>query len=686
MKFKITFIIFIVLVVSLIITLNIFFQKSYETEIAEQVNRQQLLIARAVSGSIEDFIFHTEDKAVAIAQLIGLRGINSNGLCKFIGYTFAELHEEIPLEVTVFNSKGDIVGCSKNRFNKVGITRFLMAKFRGLKSGEILFPDKLKRDRNLYLITPIVNKSRKFAGGLLIKIKISDISKRFLKPIKSGKRGYAWMMDGYGTLLYHPTKPGMIGRNIYRADKLCYKCHESFKAEKEILNARDIGYKTYIAPYGEDKLVAFSRIKFGRPNWIVCVSIPYSEVIENIKHSMRFYSALIIFIFFVTGIVALIVIIINRKRIKAEEKSLYMDEIKKQAKKLERLVSERTVALSSEKEKLHALISSIRAGICIFDNSKKMIWCNKVMNEWLSEERRRNFTLDFFKDGRDVSKKIYDTSSGNKHVQEVLYLDFGDKEGYFQISATPLYLPDEQATLLLIQDITDLKKAEEQLMHSEKLAALSRLSAGVAHEIGNPLTSISSYVQILKNMDNNDFTKDALETIYKHIQRIATIVLRMSGFSKNKTEKMKSLGVKKLIQSTIDITRYDRRTKKIDIQLNMPDNLPEIYIDEDQLTQVFMNLILNAADAMPEGGSLIITGQSNDKEVSISFKDTGPGIAKNHLEKIFEPFFTTKDKGTGLGLAVSYTIVKNYGGRIDVESLSDKGANFIVRLPVYESK
>src|SRR5208282_5988488 len=145
-------------------------------------------------------------------------------------------------------------------------------------------------------------------------------------------------------------------------------------------------------------------------------------------------------------------------------------------------------------------------------------------------------------------------------VQTVVNATFAGKTGYFQITANPL-LDSSGKTLILvlIQDITEMKKMEERMMHSEKLSALARISAGVAHEIGNPLTSISSYVQILREMEHDDFTKESLDTIAKHIHRIANIVMQMSSFSRTKASDIKHHDVRELVTMTLDLVKYDKR-------------------------------------------------------------------------------------------------------------------------------
>jgi signal transduction histidine kinase len=271
-------------------------------------------------------------------------------------------------------------------------------------------------------------------------------------------------------------------------------------------------------------------------------------------------------------------------------------------------------------------------------------------------------------------------------IQEVFYHDFGNRKGYFQITSTTFTAPDgSRQVLVLIQDITEIKRIEERLMHSEKLSALARISAGVAHEIGNPLTSISSYVQILREMEHDEFTRESLDTIAKHINRIADIVRQMSSFSRTRASDLKHHDVHELVAMTLDLVKYDKRMKDIKTEIKIPAGLPQVVVDETQLIQVLMNIILNAADAMSSGGALDITACGLDKEVEISIADSGTGIPIDHLEKIFDPFFTTKEKGTGLGLAVSYNIIRSYQGDILVENRPEGGTIFKVRLPYYES-
>jgi PAS domain S-box-containing protein len=234
------------------------------------------------------------------------------------------------------------------------------------------------------------------------------------------------------------------------------------------------------------------------------------------------------------------------------------------------------------------------------------------------------------------------------------------------------------------------KKLEQQVLHSEKLAALGRLAAGVAHEIGNPLTSISTFAQLLREMATDEFTQSSLDIINNHIRRITEIVRQMSTFSRADSLNIKFVQLNDVVNSTLDLMRFDKRMKStIEIGVVLDPALPKTMIDEGQLSQVFINIILNALDAMPDGGKLTVAtrpgadDQGRDS-IMIEFADTGIGISKHEIEKIFDPFYTTKEagKGTGLGLSVSYNIVKRFKGDIKVESESGKGTVFTIILPV----
>jgi signal transduction histidine kinase len=239
--------------------------------------------------------------------------------------------------------------------------------------------------------------------------------------------------------------------------------------------------------------------------------------------------------------------------------------------------------------------------------------------------------------------------------------------------------------VIVLEDITEKKKIEEDLFRATKHASIGRLAAGVSHEIGNPLASISSLVQELMAEEATPFVKGSLGTIHQHVNRIARIVRNLGDFARLYPRQRVPTSLPDILQATIDLVRFDKNFRKIEIGTDVRTTKP-VKLDPDQIQQVFLNLLLNARDAMPDGGRLDIAVQEADGHVRMTFADTGVGIDGDVKDKVFDPFFTTKGpaRGTGLGLSICYSIVKDHGGTIEVESEKNKGTTFIIDLPVEE--
>ncbi|MCL5023738.1 MAG: ATP-binding protein [Nitrospirae bacterium] len=242
---------------------------------------------------------------------------------------------------------------------------------------------------------------------------------------------------------------------------------------------------------------------------------------------------------------------------------------------------------------------------------------------------------------------------------------------------------------------SEIMKAHDQLINAEKLASLGRMAAGVAHELNSPLTGIVTFAHLmLKRMppENRQDIED-LEVIIEQAERCSKIVKGLLGFSRKTSAEKAFVNINTLTENTIAMVRNQAKFHNIKFNLKFDDSVPEIPTDPNQLQQVFINLFINAADAMNERGQVTVATRlisdttAGRKFVEIEFSDTGPGIPEELLGRVFEPFFTTKPvgKGTGLGLAVSYGIIKKHGGNIFVRSEIGKGASFFVRLPIEDN-
>lgn len=240
----------------------------------------------------------------------------------------------------------------------------------------------------------------------------------------------------------------------------------------------------------------------------------------------------------------------------------------------------------------------------------------------------------------------------------------------------------------LEQRVNQLRRLQAQLMQSERMAATGELAAQIAHEINNPLGIIKNYVGIAKMlMPEEDPNRENLKIVDQEINRTAGIVRRLLKFAKPGSEDIQNVQINQVLEELLALLRGQLFRSKIEVSIDLAENLPEVSISTDQMRQVFLNLVKNAEDAMPDGGKLSVRTLYRKGRVEVEITDTGCGIPPEDVKNIFEPFFTTKGvKGTGLGLSVSYGIVKNYSGEINVESEPGVGTTFRIQLPVVSDK
>ena len=254
------------------------------------------------------------------------------------------------------------------------------------------------------------------------------------------------------------------------------------------------------------------------------------------------------------------------------------------------------------------------------------------------------------------------------------------------VSITPLVSKsgDRIGRLLLFDDVTQRERMEEQMSQTEKLTSLGLLAAGVAHEVNTPLAVISNYIQMLaKQMPEDDPRHSIIEKIVKQTFRASEIVNNLLNFSRTGAAELANIDVNKVVEETLSLVAHPLKTSQIQVVKNLGDALPSVRGSANKLQQVFLNLFLNARDAMPSGGMLEVKTAAHNGSVEIEIVDTGAGIPREHIHKIFDPFFTTKatGRGTGLGLSVSYGIIKEHAGKIDVRSTPGKGTSFHVEFP-----
>jgi PAS domain S-box-containing protein len=360
--------------------------------------------------------------------------------------------------------------------------------------------------------------------------------------------------------------------------------------------------------------------------------------------------------------------------------------------RLYRSLREKADELQSLTEYNENILESMDAGILVLDLDGRVVRWNRAMESLCGQRRGAVLgrSLDdvfpaAFLEGLRGSLVLGEREE-IAHIYKLHLPGSDGKSLMVNVSVAPFQIGSGErcGTVLILEDVTARVRLEEQLQHSEKMASIGLLAAGVAHEVNTPLTGISSYTQMLREqVGPADAKSELLEKIEKQAFRAAKIINSLLNFSRAGRPEPESLDINKLVLDVLSLLEHQLEKSRIKVRKELALELPLVRGNENRLQQVFFNLILNARDAMPHGGWLTLATQADDDTVIVEVKDTGTGIKREHIKRIYDPFFTTKGigRGTGLGLSVSYGILQEHGGGIFVDSVPGKGTTFQVALP-----
>jgi len=282
---------------------------------------------------------------------------------------------------------------------------------------------------------------------------------------------------------------------------------------------------------------------------------------------------------------------------------------------------------------------------------------------------------------------LVQTLETSKHSKTVhVHLDKNKNELYYSISTYPLMEDKEVIGAIEIsRDITADINREKAMMQQEKLVSIGRLSAGVAHEINNPLTTILTTAMLIQeDLAGDDPNYQELETVVKETLRCREIVTNLLEFARQTKPSKGRQNINDIVHESVVLTRKQAVFKDVHLSQRLDQSVPPIHVDKGQIQQSIINLILNAIEATDAGGEIVVETQWDPelKLIKLVFADTGCGISKENLARLFDPFFTTKETGTGLGLAITYGIIEQHSGTIEVTSRVGKGTTFTIKLPL----
>jgi PAS domain S-box-containing protein len=334
----------------------------------------------------------------------------------------------------------------------------------------------------------------------------------------------------------------------------------------------------------------------------------------------------------------------------------------------------------------------------ITDVQGKMVYANPafIKVSGYSKEELIGKNPSVFGSGKHSKKfwtRMWNTiNAGKAWVGEVENRKKGGDPFFTQVLVSPIVDHDGKVSAFfgIHRDLTEKRIMERQLIHTQKMESIGTLAAGVAHEVGNPLASISALVQVVQRSTDDQFVKEKLELVKNQVTRISKIIRDLVDFSRPSNYELQLTDINQIVSEAVEIIKVGTKAKNIDFKISLNKKVPLLPLVSDQVQQVFVNILLNAVDAISEHDppkrdcSISTKTDIKEENVIITFEDDGVGISEENIGKVFEPFYTTKKegKGTGLGLWVSYGIIKSFQGDIIVESTTGEGTTFKILLPI----
>ncbi len=689
--------------VMLIVALSISLWAGRETRavVADRFNEEQLVVARSIRAHIERELRLLNREIATLARILRPEAVSSKTLSPEMREAFKRSLESGVVKIELLDLRNG------QSYMHIPYTR-LPAEPLDVRPWQEALAEKSWTEENAAWVSqpyvenaePMLKMAMPLAAdpswAIVFHLHIGWFVGGAIKEVRSGSTGYAWIIDQNGIFLHHPFTD-FVGKDAFSARGDAFK-NQSFvqinRIQREgMLKGRE-GFGAYMSTWhrgitGEiQKLIAYTPIKISDhppQNWSVAVVAPVFEIEAGLATIHRLQTVLQVLVLLIVVAAGGIILFFQIRW----------------SRRLEYLVAARTQALKRSEENYRSLVESAEDFIFTVDDQGRLLSVNSFTaasfggtpEEFVGQGLDRLFTPQIAARQIKFLQTVYQTG---KSVRDEFELIVGNSPLWISANFMPLKNEAGQmgAVLCIARDITENKRLERFLINAEKLASMGTLAAGVAHEINNPLGVMLGFCDLLvrKKTPGSQEYED-LKIIERQGLQCKQIVENLLSFARVGQEKTTDTDLNECLGEIIKVVQHSLEMKGIELCTQFAERLPRVQGDDRQLQQVFLNLINNAAAAMPDGGRLTIrTGSmAGSQRVAVQLQDQGAGIAPEHLDHIFEPFFTTKPEGegTGLGLFVSYGIINKFGGTITCESQvhdgvdKPKGTTFTVELPAH---
>ncbi len=726
LKNKFTLIVSIFVITLLALTALVAFSQ-YKKSIKETIAQQQFRMVSALADEIDSKLLTAQQDLIVIAKTTPRDIMKNPEKAQAFLDSKPILHSIFDSHIFLFTPAGKIFVVSPDA---PGI-RGLDFSFRDYISNTIktnkpyisdpFFSVVQEKHPVIAFTVPLFDGNGKIKGILAggVDLRKDNFLGR-IGSVKTGETGNLYLYETDGTMIMHTNKARILVKQARGLNRLYDAARDGFEGTGETITS-----------YGMKAVSSFKRLK--TKNWILAANSPQDEVYHPIRKAEQYF-----LIVTITGIIAVFFIISFIMRYLVNPLELFTRHVEELPHKTgddrflniktkdeigtlslafnkmvteidEKLALERSAEKSLRESEARLRESQIIAGLgsYLIDIPAGFYKTSDMLDKLFGIDERFDLSVEgwaslIHPDDRAmmvdylgeviVQRRIFD--------REYRILRHNDRAERWVHGLGKLELDDQGRPLKMhgtIQDITDRKKLEEQLRQSQKLEAIGTLAGGIAHDFNNLLQGLFGYISIAKlNAANKDKSIAALEQAEKALHMSVNLTGQLLTFSKGGKPVKKNIPLQSIIENSV---KFALSGSNADYRIKLDSDLWHVEADEGQIGQVIQNIVLNADQAMPMGGAIVITAGNlpalrkriphlpeEGKYVEISVKDNGTGISAEHLSKIFDPYFTTKAQGSGLGLATCYAIIKNHGGVIHVASKPGKGTTLYIYLPAVEQE